>query len=262
MTNESDYIQYFANLRQKICKTSESDNRLYPIFCKLASKNVDFFKTFKSNKIYNSIVENVCYKSGIQYIDYFKNNSLIINNIEKFNINYKLRNSEKFEYDIGSFSPTTLQYIKILSDLAHYNLNNYNIVEIGPGYGGQYTIIRQLFKPRKYTFIDLESVLNLIKTYVTTLNLDDIELEYLHHTKLNVSSYDLVISNFALSECDYELQDLYINHIIKNSQHGYILYNNLRGYNHVEFANIIAEKNVSISEEKPKNSENTVLITW
>jgi len=242
--------------------TSESDNGLYPIFCKLASKNVDVFKTFKSNKIYNSIVEDVCYESGIQYIDYFKNNSLIMNNIEKFTINDKLGNSEKFKYDIGSFSPTTLQYIKILSDLICHNLNNCNIAEIGPGYGGQYTVLRQLFKPTKYTFIDLEHVLKLIKTYVTTLNLGDIELEYLNHNELDVSSYDLVVSNFSLSECDYELQDLYINRVIKNSRHGYILYNNLRGYNHVEFVNIIAEKNVRVSEEKPKNSENTVLITW
>lgn len=242
---------------------SESDNGLYPIFCKLAANNDNIFKSFKSNKIYNSIVEDVCYESGIKYIDYFKNNPLIINNIEKFSINDVLGNSKKFNYNIGSFSPTTLQYIKILSDLTRYDLNNLNIVEIGPGYGGQYAVLRQLFKPKKYTFIDLTPVLKLIKKYITNLNLDDIELEYLNHFNLTDSmSYDLVISNFSLSECDRELQDLYINNIIKNSRHGYILYNNLRGYNHLEFSNIILEKNISICEEKPQNSENTVLITW
>jgi hypothetical protein len=244
--------------------SSESaDFAAYPVFCKLASNNDNFFNSFKTNNVYNVILENVSYETGIEYVNCFKHNKIIIDNINKFKINDSLGNPKVYEYEIGYFSPTTLQYIKILSDLLKkYNLNNTHIIEIGPGYGGQYTILRQLFKPKKYTFIDLDPVLKLIKKYVLCLGLDDIELEYINYLDLpdkNIS--DLVISNFSMSECNYNVQDKYINAIINHSSHGYILHNNLRGYNFIELINKLKKYNINIDEEL-KNNDNTVLLTW
>jgi hypothetical protein len=242
---------------------SESNNGLYPIFCKLAANNNTVFKSFKRDPIYNAILENVSFEKGSEYIDCFVNNKLIIDNIQKFKINDVLGNPKKFNYNIGSFSPTTLQYIKILSDLSKYDLDNTHIIEIGPGYGGQYCVLRQLFKPKKYTFIDLNPVLKLVKKYVSYLKLDDIELEYIDYLDIHTNIFsNLIISNFSISECDYNLQDQYINNIVNTSLHGYILYDNLRGYNHLEFIENVKEKNIIISEEKPKNTDNTVLLSW
>jgi hypothetical protein len=247
--------------------SSESaDCPVYPVFCRLASNNDSIFNSFKTSNVYNIILENLSYETGSEYINCFKHNKIIIDNINKFKINDTLGRPKVYEYEIGWFSPTTLQYIKILSDLLKYNLNNTHIIEIGPGYGGQYTILRQLFKPIKYTFIDLDPVLKLIKKYVSRLGLDDIELEYINYLDLpdkNIS--DLVISNFSISECDYNVQDKYISSIINHSAHGYILHNNLRGYDHIELINKL-KNNITI-DEKLKNIDNTalyntVLLTW
>ena len=37
---------------------------------------------------------------------------------------------------------------------------------------------------------------------------------------------DLVISNYAFSECNYETQDIYIDKILSKSKRGYITHNN------------------------------------
>ena len=137
--------------------SSISNNSAYPSVCLHAATTDDGFTNFKCNPVYNNILEHVTYQEGIEYIQQFVSNTNIISNIEKFKINDKLGNPVKYNFEgLGEFSPTTLRYIKILNDLSQLNLNDKHIVEIGAGYGGQYTILRQLYKPQKYTFIDLE----------------------------------------------------------------------------------------------------------
>ena len=75
--------------------------------------------------------------------------------ILKENNSYGGANKEEYE-NIGLISPT-LRYIKVLSDLIYHfgDLSNFNICEVGIGYGGQSRIIMSYFKNIKsYTFID------------------------------------------------------------------------------------------------------------
>ena len=244
--------------------SSVSDNNEYPNFCKQASRDDIVFGSFKQNNIYNEILEHVTYGQGVAYANQFKNNKHIINNISKFRINDTLGNPRVYSFsEIGEFSPTTLRYIKILNDLSQIDLNEKTIVEIGAGYGGQYTILRQLVKPKKYIFVDLPSVLDLIKKYIDALNLNDIEIEYIDGTSLEANiSADLVISNYAFSECTTEIQDIYINHIIQHTTHCYMIYNNMQGYDHHEFIKKIQSERVRITQEVPQTHPKNVILTW
>src|SRR5438876_1073823 len=68
-----------------------------------------------------------------------------------------------FGGDIGPMAPTTLRYIKILSDLETWfgSLGGKRVVEIGGGYGGQCAVIKTRFRVSSYTLIDLQPVLSL-----------------------------------------------------------------------------------------------------
>jgi putative sugar O-methyltransferase len=244
---------------------SISDNNKYPNFCELAAQNLETFATFKSDPVYTQILEHVTYEEGLEYINQFKNNKHIIDNIDKFQINDKLGSSKQYFYsDFNkTFSPTTLRYIKILNDLSQLDLNNKHIVEIGAGYGGQYTIIRQIFQPKKYTFIDLGQVLALIKKYITTLNLNDIEIDFINCNDLctDIKS-DIVISNYAFSECSIDTQELYIKKILQHTKNCYMIYNNLYGYTHHQLIEKMLPIKVKINQEIPKTHPNNVLLTW
>ena len=246
--------------------TSISDNINYPNFCEQASTVPSIFKVFKQHLIYQHILEHVTYSQGLQYIENFKTSSNIIDKIELFRINDKLGSPITYNYnDFGWFSPTTLRYIQILKDLSQHNLDNKHILEIGAGYGGQYVVLRQLYKPKKYTFVDLPAVLKLIKKYINELGLNDIELEFIDGTQSIAEQQPfLTISNYAFSECVIAEQNKYIASILSNSKHCYMLYNNMNGYTHTEFTNIMIQlnKKVKILDEILKKYIHNVLITW
>lgn len=246
--------------------TSTSDNNNYPNFCEQAANNSLVFDKFKREPFYQEILEHVTYIQGSDYIECIKTSPKIFDKIDSFRINDRLGSPITYDYkEWGIFSPTTLRYIKILNDLTQFDLTDKHIVEIGAGYGGQYTVLRQLYKPQKYTFVDLPPVLNLIKKYISTLELNDIELEFIDGTQ-NIKSIDsfLTISNYAFSECYSTEQDKYITNILASCKHTYMIYNNQNGYNHTEFANKMIElnKKVKITDEIPKTHPNNVLITW
>jgi hypothetical protein len=241
--------------------SSVSDNNSYPNFCQKAATDDNIFETFKRNLVYTEILEHVSKEEGLRYINHFCSNKLITDNAEKFKINDTLGTPKINTFDIGNFSPTTLRYMSVLSDLSQLNLNDKNITEIGAGYGGQYCIIRQVYTPKSYTFIDLPEVLLLIKKYVTTLKLDDIELNFVDANVVGQITSDLVISNYAYSECTEEIQDMYMSNVINNSNHGYIIHNNMHGYKHTEFVSQ-CNKKVKVLPETPSTNPTAVLLTW
>jgi hypothetical protein len=244
--------------------SSISDNSTYPNFCAQAAQNSDIFAAFKQNPIYNDILEHVTYEEGIEYFNQFKYNDFFIKNISKFKINDKLGTPQCYNYSqIGNFSPTTLRYIKILNDLSQLDLNDKHIVEIGAGYGGQYTVLKQLYKPKKYTFVDLKDVLKLIKRYIYTLQIQDTEVDFVDGCTLNqIISSDLVISNYAFSECTTDIQNIYVDNILKHTKHGYMIYNNFNGYTHEQFIEIMKPVKIRVNKEIPQTHPNNVLLTW
>jgi hypothetical protein len=118
-------------------------------------------------------------------------------------------------YGQKKFSTSTLQYIGVLAKMIELfgSLDGWRICEIGGGYGGQCRTITDIFKPECYHILDLPEVCALQRKYCSANCF----------TEPTGFHYDLVISNYALSEIIDN--KLYIDEIIKKSKHGYITCN-------------------------------------
>ena len=246
--------------------TSISDNHLYPSVCSRATHNDSDFATFKSNASYQAILEHVSEELGKKYYKEI-NNSNILLNIDKFKVNDKLGGPLKFTYDFGEFSPTTVRYMKVLNDiLSRWDIDGKNIIEIGAGYGGQYFVMKQISNPRKWSFVDLPDVISLISKYLTALDTNE-NVEYVDGTNtghIYDEEYDLVISNYGISECSEVVQKHYIEKIISKCKHGYILHNQMASYSLDNFVGDLQKlgKDVAILNEVPLTGNNNVLLVW
>lgn len=256
-------------MEHKYNKTSISDTDNFKNFCKKSSTDDLVFSTFKQNPIFTEILEHTTYQQGLDYISEInKNTKIEMSLIEKFKGNDLQGSPTLYEYvsPYGSISASTIRYIKILNDLIlnFGSLDDMKIIEIGCGYGGQSKIIQDQFKPKKYSFVDLPEVNLLIEKYLSKFQYTN--LEFLDFKNLPTQSYDLVISNYAFTECTIELQDLYLEKIIKQSKHGYIIGNDIgehfgiRNYKKEDLKKIIP--NSEIFEELPKTHQNNYLLVF
>jgi hypothetical protein len=114
----------------------------YTETCRLAASDNKYFDTFKSNPSYNIILEHVTYEQGLSYLYEIEKTDVIMSQIDRFKENDILGGTKLYDYsyrDVGLISPSTLRYVKVLCDLYSLfsNLDNFNICEIGGGYGGQ-----------------------------------------------------------------------------------------------------------------------------
>jgi putative sugar O-methyltransferase len=176
-------------------------------------------------------LEHVTYEQGLGYFDVIKRDYKdYMQYINEYKKNDLYGSPVTSEYDgIGHISPSTLRYIKTLSDLQKEfgSLDDMKICEIGVGYGGQCRIICSRFKVKSYTLVDLPHVLPLVSTYLNHYPLStELKFKTMNELKLN-TKYDLFISNYAFSELSREIQDCYYNKTISNTKKGYLTYNSL-----------------------------------
>jgi len=251
--------------------TDRSVHIAYLDICRLAVEYDDIFKIFKKSRDYRRVLEHVSRDQGKAYLDIIKKNGReILEYFPKFKENDMLGSPNVFNYEIGRFSPTTLRYIKVSVDLKNLfgDLNNLNIIEIGGGYGGQCKIISDIFTPQSYTIVDLAVVLPLIQKYLTKLNVKNVA--FLTPQKIdNSKEYDLVVSNYAFSECIKSMQDDYIDKILFRSRKGYLTCNYDQSsssntpYNKKELVEILSAKyDLKIVDEEPKTGPDNFIITW
>ena len=268
-------IEIKSYIKNKNQKTSISDNNLYPAFCKLASEKESVFRKFRTNPIYNLILEHVDAKQGQEYISEIEKNEPKFTEYEweEFKNNDLYGSPRKYSYVINNkshlISPTTLRYVKVLHDLlCLYNCNSIkSIAEIGIGYGGQCRIITSYLKDVSVTLYDLPETNSLAQKYLknfsqfSKFNFIDAD----QPLNENKKSFDLVISNYAFSELTRKIQDKYLQEVILNSKSGYITYNELSnkmldGYSAKDIIKIIP--NSRIIEEKPLTYKNNCIIIW
>lgn len=248
---------------------SISDTIDYKKVCLDASINDDLFNIFKSNPVYKGILEHVSPEQGKLYLDYINSNFTDLDSfIDTFKKNDIYGGTTLSNYErIGNISPSTLRYIKVLSDINNLfgNLDNKKVVEIGVGYGGQCFVLSQYYNISEYSLIDLDETLLLTDKYLNKLDVS--------HRVINIDNisdldeeFDLVISNYAYSELSRELQDLYYEKIIKKSKNGYFTYNfisnlfNIDSYSKEEVFEKFSEKNLKVMEEYPNTFENNIIL--
>jgi len=200
--------------------------------CLKIIKEKKSLNNFRTHPIIIKFMDNVHPKMGEINLEYIqKHYPDLLEKVDVFKKNDSVGNPYTFTYSVGDFCPTTLRYIKIAGDINERfsHLEKAKIVEIGGGYGGQCRILKELFPNADYTIVDLKEVLLLAKFYLDEFNLG---VSFLAPEEIDPEEkYDLVISNFAFSECAKDVQEEYLNTLIKNSKHGYMIMYNPFEYN-------------------------------
>lgn len=221
---------------------------------------MDFELSFKSNKIYQSVLEHTTQASGNFYLNNIKNEfSALYEKNKDYFIDLCVQNDKYGKPQLVGFnnfcvcSPSNLKYIYqsliILSNIKNNKLYEVDIIEIGGGYGGLCFFIYNLAKLfnvtiKSYTIFDLNEVIILQKRYVkihgidiNTYNIDD---EWM----VNENSY--LISNYAFSEIPMELQIQYTDKILnKYISYGFLIWNFIPLYD------FIKNKKITIESERP-----------
>jgi len=187
--------------------------------CKEAAKDL---RNFKRDPRLTAIWEHTNTKLGESYFNLIRKNNRDLFNYPGMFDGEDIGNPVMEPFGHLYCSASTLQYIGVLSNIIDWcgPQNGKRIIEIGGGYGGQCQILQAYFRPETYTIIDLPEVCELQNAY----------LEYFNSVHESVSDipngkWDLVISNYALSEIKDPLQSEYVERILKNSKHGYITCN-------------------------------------
>lgn len=230
---------------------------------------MDFELSFKSNRVYQTILEHTNQWSGIQYLDCIKNEfrGLYDNNKTLlFDLciqNDKYGKPSKFPIsDFCVCSPSNIRYIYhsflILSNIQKNKLYEVDLVEIGGGYGGLSFFIHNLaklfnIKIKSYTIFDLKEVAILQKRYLKIHNIDVNTYHINDEWELNPNSY--LISNYAFSEIPKDLQVQYTEKVLnKYISSGFLVWNFIPIYNFIE------NKKITIENERPSDENNNKFV--
>lgn len=232
----------------------------------------EYKQNFRACAEYQKILEHVSFGLARQYLQ----------RIESREPLEKLISSElalKF-MDIGSppifpfhtsagkkeLNPTFIRYAHVAKDLEERfgPLDDLVMGEIGVGFGGQAALFNEVNGLKKVFLFDLPEVNELAKWFLSqtspTLSISTVDGRSPLSTEV-----DIVISNFAFSELKREIQESYLNKVIRRSKRGYMLWNRLSethldGMTAESFVREIPK--AQLEPEVPMSSEGNVLITW
>ena len=258
-----------AATAQKLCI---SDDAEYRQFCYSAATDDKVFSTFKRNPIYCKFVEHVTYDEGKAYLEYVQAKyPSLLDAWEAFSRNDQVGSPITYTYPkLGSASPNTLRYIKISAEVGELfgDLTDKKILEIGVGYGGQCKTISDSYAFAEYVLLDMPEPLALTARYLATQNVSN--LRFIASEDAVAEEFDIVISNFAFSECNRDVQDAYLEKYILKSKAGYMLLNNMSKllfpapYFVLELRNVLTKNGyrVKILPEIPSTGPQNILIIW
>jgi len=267
--------------------TSVSDNKSYPVICEQAANDDFLFSKFKQNPYYNMILEHTSYEYGKTYLQYIVDligEKDALEFIEAAAVNDKFGGSTPISYLVGdqriNVSPSTLRYAKIGIEIVNLfgDISKMNICEIGGGYGGQATVLWNTHGFKRWDILDIKEANLLQRKYITNVGCENVNCFNLseHKDKL-LKEYDIVISNFAFSELKRDIQNDYMDLVIKHSKNGYMIMNycwdnSYQGKNWVEdngFQNMMTEDDIRIqipslktADEFPKTHPKNILFYW
>jgi hypothetical protein len=225
------------------------------------------FAKFRSNRKYRLILEHVTHKLGDKYLSELRNSGFEIKetlgrirNIDLMGGPIRYRFNE-----IGRVSPTTIRYMFVHSELVkHFGpMDDFKIVEIGGGFGGQAAVSKTLNSTLQWLIYDLPVVSKLQQKFLGRCGIESIS--FYSGLEIEESKGDLLISNYALSEVSRDLQLEYMNKVALNCPRGYMAWNLLSetetgGLSVKEVLQIIPDS--SAIDEVPLSHTGNVVITW
>jgi putative sugar O-methyltransferase len=245
----------------------ENNAANYLNVCKSFVEEDSLFSNFRRNRLYHEILEHVSVEDALLYIDEMKNSEKLSDeDINNFKLNDSVGNPITFEHErFGNISPTTIRYIKNVLDIDHFlgGTSVDNIVEIGGGYGGLCRAISSYMNFENYMILDLPEVNKLCEKYISKFgNLGEKVIQSFYDEVESVENIDLLISNYAFSECSFDLQKSYYDGVISNSDKFYISYNNITTRNMgIEYFKEYASRHFDIqSEDEVRNCHTNFIL--
>lgn len=232
--------------------------------CNSICEREEKFKSFKRNPIFIRVIGNDVRKKEVSdvFYNHIKDTSLV-DNIVLYKSNDAIGQPVLYSYPkAGLISPGTLCFLSILHDINTrlVDLEGKTVCEIGSGYGGQAKIFLD-YGAKTMDLIDRKQTLLLAKKYLDHFKYDNI---FYHTTEsIEPKEYDVVISNWCLSELDSDGVDFYVDKIISKSEYAYFLVN----FRHLGKKQHLLDKlrehfsMVTVEEENPptSKSENNVI---
>lgn len=229
----------------------------YLASCKKAATDDNSFASFKRDKDFQVILEHISVGEGQYYADNTKNKFWLDSKpiLDSFKENDYYGGADVHDYEgYGFISPSTVRYIKNVSDIASW-LDDYEpqkIVEIGGGYGGLCKTVSCIYNFESYTFIDQPEVNMLSARYLSEF--PEISKKVNHFSCYDfpeIKDIDLLISNYAVSELSLDSQKEYYDKVIKNATAVYVTYNNSQSAGYLEYFTGLLEQDFdfTISED-------------
>ena len=235
------------------------DYNSYLQVCRDALRKDAVFNSFRRNPDYTWVLEHVSYEQGLEYLEIIKDEAPFwLDYINLFATSDKIGDPVTYLYDVlgRKISPTTLRYIKVLSDIINNfgSLDGKDIVEIGCGYGGQCKIIHNFYKPKSYTIVDMPEVLLLAEKFLGRFGIKPILRA---PQEITNTEYDFFISNYAFTEIAREHQNFYDRHIIRRSKSGYMTCNFMGDNEHgtrMSKNEVLSLRDGKVMDERPQTS--------
>ena len=233
--------------------------------CRSAVADDEIFAKFKSIQGYKNILEHVTPRQGAEYLQVAMEmaGDALLENLEAFKENDVIGNPDRFSYpETGKISPTTIRYIKNVFEMATLLGESpiSRVVEVGGGYGGLCKTLSVVCDFDEYILVDLPEAVAVQEKYLSNfpelyakckfVSCDDVE---------TVKDVDLFISNYALSECDYDTQINYYDKLVANSKFAYIIYN-LVNFNDFYYNKFTERMSETFEFTTSKDYENTVVL--
>ena len=218
---------------------------------------------FKRNSIYSGFIGNDLRNkvTAIAFYEHIRGNYPYLlekNLLNNFLINDRIGAPYIYNIDGVKISPGTLRFMRVLGDILNIDDEIKNIVEIGSGYGGQALIIKSYLTMVDYNLIDIPESMMVARSYLRENNCN---VTFMDINNINSDNYyDLVISDYCLSELDLDGIGFYIKNIIEKCKYGYFTVNSIS--DSVLFKELTEQLNsifndVSITEEVPKTSHHS-----
>ena len=235
--------------------------------CLNAAEDPSFFQDFRSNPDYRSVLECGFVGESVEYL-FKKGSPETLEKLESFEKLDRFGTPGTGDISgLGQFSGATLRYIVIADQITQlFDLpSNAKIVEIGAGFGGQCYILSQMIPFSHYFIYDLPEVDCLIKKMMQMLSVENVYLMPLIEDL--PQKVDLLISNYAFSECDRQTQLDYFEKVVKNADRGYMILNQLGYFDSLtpkELFQLLEDNhmNPKIYEEPIFTYEGNLLIVW
>jgi len=224
-------LQYYSARIPKLSDvppSSVSDIPRWRELAREAAEGGEVLKNLRRYSVVRSIVDTNDYFHGLAYLDEILS---AIGNFQKWSLSdlqhiateldslgspicYKYRR-------FGTATPLSLRYLATALDIhQRFGFTELSrVCEIGAGFGGQILVLARLKPLDTYDVHDLPEVAGLTLRYLREFGVNAVAKDFSGHYVAHLE-YDLVISNYALSELQRDAQLHFIERVVRRSKKG------------------------------------------